>query len=123
MPIGVITVRLIPKRSFTEGRTYGKTYHYIFMLKSADGKIITGSIEEIGLDWGFTDNPDIVEELHQYYLSQQKKEIQMKISEIFELKKSQHELDFVDVDIDSDTPLFLDPYFIAKKAIRGRFLD
>lgn len=38
----------------------------------------------------------------------------MRVSEIFDLKKSQHELDFVDVDIDSDTPLFLDPYFIAK---------
>ncbi|MBR5960973.1 MAG: hypothetical protein IKZ98_08235 [Clostridia bacterium] len=38
----------------------------------------------------------------------------MRISELFGLKKSQHELDFVDVDIDFDTPLFLDPYFIAK---------
>ena len=38
----------------------------------------------------------------------------MKISELFGITKSQHELDFVDVDIDSDTPLFLDPYFIAK---------
>lgn len=37
----------------------------------------------------------------------------MKISQLFGLKKSQHELDFVDVDIDSDTPLFLDPYYIA----------
>lgn len=38
----------------------------------------------------------------------------MKISELFGLRKSQHELDFVDVNIDSDTPLFLEPYFIAK---------
>jgi len=38
----------------------------------------------------------------------------MKISENFGLSKSQYELDFVDVDTNTDTPLFLDPYFIAK---------
>lgn len=38
----------------------------------------------------------------------------MRVSEFFGLSKSQYELDFVDVDTDTDTPLFLDPYFIAK---------
>ena len=38
----------------------------------------------------------------------------MKISEIFKLKKSQYELDFIDVDPNYDIPLFLDPYFISK---------
>ena len=38
----------------------------------------------------------------------------MKISKIFGINKSQYELDFVDVDVATDTPLFLDHYFIAK---------
>ena len=38
----------------------------------------------------------------------------MRISEIFQLNKSQYELDFVDVDIERDMQLFLDPYFISK---------
>ena len=38
----------------------------------------------------------------------------VKISELFDLKKSQYELDFVDINPDIDTPLFLDQYYIYK---------
>lgn len=38
----------------------------------------------------------------------------VKISELYDLNKSQYELDFVDIDPSIDTPLFLDPYYISK---------
>ena len=39
----------------------------------------------------------------------------MNISEIFNLERTQQELDFVDIDIKCDTPLFIDPAFLSTK--------
>jgi hypothetical protein len=39
----------------------------------------------------------------------------MQFSEVFNIGKSQPELDFVDVLVDTDIPLFIDPYAISKR--------
>ncbi|WP_342551077.1 hypothetical protein MKX57_11245 [Lysinibacillus sp. FSL M8-0216] len=39
----------------------------------------------------------------------------MRISEIFNLNMTQRQLDFVNVNIEVDTPLFLDPYYIGNR--------
>lgn len=42
----------------------------------------------------------------------------MKISELYNLKRKQNELDFVDIDTENDMPLFLDPYFLSMRSDR-----
>jgi hypothetical protein len=39
----------------------------------------------------------------------------MKVSEAFGLRKTQAELDFVDVDLERDAPLFVDPFAISQR--------
>lgn len=38
--------------------------------------------------------------------------VSLKICEKLKLERNQSELDFVDIDLDNDTALFLDPYFL-----------
>jgi hypothetical protein len=39
----------------------------------------------------------------------------MKISDLYNLQKSQAQLDFVDINITEDIPLFIDPFFLSKR--------
>ncbi len=39
----------------------------------------------------------------------------MRISQSFQIGKTQHELDFADIDPTGDVPLFLDPYFLSTR--------
>jgi hypothetical protein len=39
----------------------------------------------------------------------------MKIIRHLNLGVTQHEIDFIDIDIDNDTPLFIDPHFLATR--------
>ena len=45
----------------------------------------------------------------------------MKISKKFKLDRTQSELDFIDIDINKDMPLFIDPYRISK--LSGPYID
>jgi len=54
----------------------------------------------------------LYEENRQYFLSRTDT---LRISEIFKLKKSQAELDFIDVDIEADLSLFIDPHFMSNR--------
>lgn len=44
------------------------------------------------------------------------KEDTLRISKFFSLSRTQVELDFVDIDVNRDTPLFIDPYFLSQRS-------